>query len=225
MNKWLISLILLLASAPAFADTRYVVDELTITVRSGPSNQHQIVKLIRSGTRLDVIEEVEVDGKQYVHVRAGKMDGWVLPQYLSTTPIARDLLEAAKTKTEKYREENARLKKQLAELQQARSEVEKQRDQFKQSAQNMDKQLAKIKRVSARPLEIEKNNEQLRTELAQRNNEVTLLSQENAGLKSRDQREWFIAGAAVVLLSILFGILLTRIRWQKRSSWGGGRSL
>jgi SH3 domain protein len=86
----------------------------------------------------------------------------------------------------------------------------------------MDQQLEKLKRISARPLEIEKNNEQLRDELAQRNNEVKLLSEENAGLKSRDQREWFMAGAGVVLLSILFGILLTRIRWQRRSSWGGG---
>jgi SH3 domain protein len=215
---------MLLASTTAFADTRYVVDELTITVRSGPSNQHQIVKLIHSGTRLEVIEEVEADGKQYVHVRVGKMDGWVLSQYLTSTPIARDQLEAAQNKTEKYREENARLKKQLAELQQARSEAEKQRDEFKQSAQNLDQQLDKLKRVSARPLEIEKNNEQLRDELARRNNEVKLLSQENAGLKSRDQREWFIAGASVVLISILFGILLSRIRWKRRSNWGG-RSL
>ncbi|NNG13987.1 MAG: TIGR04211 family SH3 domain-containing protein [Gammaproteobacteria bacterium] len=222
MNKWLISLIILLASAPAFADTRYVIDELTITVRSGPSNQHQIVRVIRSGTRLDVIEEVEKDGKQYVHVRFGEKEGWVLSQYLTPTPIARDRLKAAQNKTEKYREENARLKKQLAELQQTRSEVEEQRDQFKQSAQNMDKQLDKLKRVSARPLEIEKNNEQLRGELAKRNNEVKLLSQENAGLKSRDQREWFIAGAVVVLISILFGILLTRIRWQRRSNWSRG---
>jgi SH3 domain protein len=213
---------MLLASASAIADTRYVIDELTITVRSGPSNQHQIVKLISSGARLDVIEEVESNGKQYAHIRIGEKEGWVLSQYLTSTPIARDRLKAAQSKTEKYREENARLKKQLAELQQARSGVEKQRDQLKQSVQNMDQQLEKLKRISARPLEIEKNNEQLRDELAQRNNEVKLLSEENAGLKSRDQREWFMAGAGVVLLSILFGILLTRIRWQRRSSWGGG---
>jgi SH3 domain protein len=222
VNKWLISLIILLASAPAFADTRYVVDELTITLRSGPSNQHQIVKLISSGARLDVTEEVESNGKQYAHVRVGEKEGWVLSQYLTPTPIARDRLQAAQSKTEKYREENARLKNQLAELQQACSEVEKQRDQLEQSVQNMGQQLEKLNRISARPLEIEKNNEQLRDELAQRNNEVKLLSEENAGLKSRDQREWFLAGAGVVLLSILFGILLTRIRWQRRSGWGGG---
>jgi SH3 domain protein len=213
---------MLLASTTSFADTRYVIDELTITVRSGPSNQHQIVKLIHSGTQLEVIEEVEADGKQYVHVRAGTLNGWVLSQYLTSTPIARDRLEAAQNKIEKYREENAGLKKQLVELQQAHSETEKQRDEFKQRAQNLDQQLDKLKRVSAHPLEIEKNNEQLRDQLARRNNEVKLLSQENAGLKSRDQREWFIAGASVVLISILFGILLTRIRWQRRSGWGGG---
>ena len=222
MNKWLISLILLLANATAVADTRYVVDEITITVRSGPSGQHQIVKLIHSGAKLDVLEEVDNNGKQYAHVRAGEMEGWVLSQYLISTPIARDLVEAAQNKTEKYREENSHLKKQLAELQQVRSEVEKQRNEFKQNAQNTEQQLTKLKRVSARPLEIEQNNEQLRTELAQHLNEITLLRQENSGLKSQSDREWFIAGAVVVLLSMLFGILLTRIRWQKRSSWGGG---
>lgn len=222
MNKWLISLILFLASAPALADTRYVVDELIITVRSGPSNQHQIVKLIHSGAKLNVIEEIERDGKQYAHVQAGEMDGWVLSQYLSPTPIARDLLATAQDKTEKYREENSRLKKQLSELQNTRSEVEKQRDQFKQNAQKMEQELEKLKRVSARPLELSRDNEQLREELTRRLNEVKLLSQENAVLKSKEQREWFISGAAVVLISILFGILLTRIRWQKRSSWGGG---
>lgn len=219
MNKWLISLILLLASTPILADTRYVVDELIITVRSGPSSQHQIIKLIHSGAKLDVIEEVDNDGKQYAHIRAGDLDGWVLSQYLINTPIARDQLETAQNKTEKYREENTRLKQQLAELQQARNTLEQQRDKLTLNTQQMDQQLSKLKRVSAHPLEIEKNNEQLRDELARRLDEVKALSKENATLKSRDNREWFIYGAVVVFVSILFGILLTRIRWQKRSGW------
>lgn len=219
MNKWLISLILLLANTVALADTRYVVDELIITVRSGPSNHHQIIKLIHSGAKLDVIEEVDKDGKQYAHVRAGDLDGWVLSQYLIPTPIARDQLEAAQNKTEKYREENARLKQQLTELQQVRHTLEQQRDQLSQNTQQMTQQLDKLKRVSAHPLELEKNNEELRAELARRIDEVKILSKENAALKNRDNREWFIAGAIVVFISILFGILLTRIRWQKRSGW------
>ncbi|MDT8403316.1 TIGR04211 family SH3 domain-containing protein [Sulfuriflexus sp.] len=222
MNKWLISFILFLASAAVLADTRYVSDELTITVRSGPSNQHQIVKMIRSGARLNVIEEVVNNGKQYARVQAGEMKGWVLSQYLTPTPIARDQLEAAQDKTGKYRAENASLKKQLADQQQARIEVEKQREQFRQRAEQTAQELKSLKQASARPLELARNNEQLRQELATHLSEVQLLRQENADLKSRDEREWFIAGAAIVLISIIFGILLTRIRWQKRSSWGGG---
>ena len=222
MHKWLFGFILLLASTTLLAETRYVVDELIITVRSGPSGQHQIVKLINSGASLNVIEEIENNGKQYAHVQNDDLDGWVLSQYLSTTPIARAQLQAAQVKAQKHSEENSRLKKQLAELQRARSTVEKQRDQLKNDSQQLDKQLSKLKRVSARPLEIEKNNEQLRNALAQNLNKVKLLSQENADLKSRDDREWFIAGAGVVLFSILFGIILTKIRWQRRSSWAGG---
>ncbi|WP_172597711.1 TIGR04211 family SH3 domain-containing protein [Sulfuriflexus mobilis] len=221
MNRWLFFIVLLLGSTHLIADTRYVVDELIITVRSGPSNQHQIVKLIRSGARLNVLEEVENDGKQYAHVQAGEMQGWVLSQYLSTTPIARDALEAALNTTEKYREENTRLKKQLAELQRARTTVEQQRDQLKQSAQKMDQQLQQLRRVSARPLDIEKNNEQLRDELATRLSEVKLLSQENVRLKSRAERNWFMVGAGVVFISILFGIIITRIRWRRNSDWSG----
>lgn len=221
MNRWLFFIVLLLGSTHLIADTRYVVDELIITVRSGPSNQHQIVKLIRSGARLNVLEEVESDGKQYAHVQAGEMQGWVLSQYLRTTPIARDELEAALNTTEKYREENTRLKKQLAELQGARTTVEQQRDQLKQSAQKMDQQLQQLRRVSARPLEIEKNNEQLRGELAARLSEVKLLRQENVRLKSRAERDWFMVGAGVVFISILFGIIITRIRWRRGSDWSG----
>lgn len=222
MNKWLISLILLVAGSSASADTRYVVDELTITVRSGPSSQHQIVKLIDSGTKLDVIKEIKKNGKHYAHVQIGNKEGWVLSQYLSPSPIARDQVKHAENKTAKYREENSALKKQFAELQQARSDIEKQRDQFKQDAQNKAEQLSTLKRVSSRPLEIEKNNEQLRHDLVQHSNELKRLQQENLQLKNRDQREWFIAGAVVVLLSIVFGILLTRIRWSRRSNWGSG---
>ena len=101
MNKWLFSFILLLISTALLAETRYVVDELIITVRSGPSSQHQVIKLIHSGAKLNVIEEIESDGKQYAHIQNDGLDGWVLSQYLSATPIARIQLDAAEEKTKK----------------------------------------------------------------------------------------------------------------------------
>lgn len=222
MKKLIMLFVLLVSTSQVIADTRYVVDELIITVRSGRTNSHQIVKLLRSGAKIDVLSELEEDGKQYAFIQAGDVTGWVLSQYLSSTPIARDRIATIEANAAKTSRENTELKKQLAELRQENASLKKQRDKLNNSAQNMEKELSKIKRVTARPLAIQKNNEILRLDLAKKTSEVTLLSEENANLKNRDQRDWFVVGAGVTIGSILFGILLTRIRWRRRSSWGSG---
>lgn len=222
MNRLIMLFVLLISTSQLIADTRYVVDELIITVRSGRTNSHQIVKLLRSGAKIDVLSELEEDGKQYAFIQAGDVTGWVLSQYLSSTKIARDRIAIIEANAAKISQQNASLKKQLAELRKENASLTKQRDKLNDSAQNMDKELSKIKRVTARPLAIQKNNEILRLDLAKKTSEVTLLSEENANLKNRDQRDWFVMGAVVTIGSILFGILLTRIRWRRRSSWGSG---
>jgi len=220
MNRLIMLFVLLVSTSQLIADTRYVVDELTITVRSGRTNSHQIVKLLHSGAKIKVLSELEENGKQYAFIQTGDVTGWVLSQYLSSTKIARDRIAAIEANAAKISQQNASLKKQLAELRKENASLTKQRDKLNDSAQNMDKELSKIKRVTARPLAIEKNNETLRLDLAKKTSEVTLLAEENANLKNRDQRDWFVMGAVVTIGSILFGILLTRIRWRRRSSWG-----
>lgn len=212
--------LLLLCALPALADTRYVVDELSITVRSGPSTKNQVVKILRSGAKINVLTEIESNGRQYAQVEAGNTTGWVLTQYLSSEPIAKDRLQAAEKKLANALQQNANLKTQLATLKTDSESAIKQRDKLNSNAQSLDAELEKLKRISARPIQLEENNKKLRTDLASSNNQVKLLIQENDSLKNRTQRDWFVVGAVVVLISIIFGILLTRIRWGKRSSWG-----
>ena len=49
--------------------------------------------------------------------------------------------------------------------------------------------------------------------------QLQTLQQENEGLKDRTARDWFMVGAAVVLLGIIVGLIIPRIRWRKKSSW------
>lgn len=39
-----------------FADQRFVTDQFEITMRSGPTNSHTIVRMLKSGTALTVLE-------------------------------------------------------------------------------------------------------------------------------------------------------------------------
>jgi len=220
VNRIILLFTLLISTAQVIADSRYVVDELTITVRSGRTNSHQIVKLLHSGTKIEVLSELKENGKQYAFIKAGNTTGWVLSQYLSKTKIARDRIAAIEAKAEKTALKNIGLKEQLSKLESENKSLTTQRNKLNNSAQNLDQELTKLKRVSARPLAIQKSNEKLRMELATKTSEVKLLSEENADLKNRDQRDWFLTGTAVTLGSILFGIILTRIHWRRRSSWG-----
>jgi len=220
MSRLILLFTLFVSASQLAADTRYVVDELIITVRSGRTNSHQIVKLLRSGAKIDVLSELEDNGKQYAFIQAGDVTGWVLSQYLSPEKIARDRIEDIEANAAKIRQENNQLKKQLNELRDKNASLIQQRDKLNSNAQSMDEELSKIKRVTARPLAIQKSNETLRIQLAQKTSEAKLLSEENVSLKDREQRDWFIAGTGVTIGSILFGIILTRIRWRRRSSWG-----
>ena len=49
--------------------------------------------------------------------------------------------------------------------------------------------------------------------------ELQLIQQENQSLKDRSQREWFIAGAGVLLGGMLLGLIIPKLRWRKKSGW------
>ena len=68
----------------ADAKTQYVSDELIIDLRQGKGNEYRIIKMLRRGTPLTILEESE----QYLKVRTEEgLEGWVLKQYItSETP-------------------------------------------------------------------------------------------------------------------------------------------
>ena len=187
---------------------RYVSDQMEITLRSGKSSKNEILRLLPSGTALTVLENDKQTGYSRVRTSGGK-EGWVLNRYLMNTPSARVRLAA--------------VEKKLAQLQSSLKEkisIEKERDQLNSQNVRLNKQLAEIRRVSANAVKISEENETLRTASIEIQHKLQMLEQENDSLQDRSYRNWFMTGAAVVIVSMLFGIVLTRIRWRKKSSWG-----
>lgn len=187
---------------------RYVSDQMEITLRSGKSSRNEILRLLPSGTALTVLENDEQAGYSRIRTPSGK-EGWVLNRYLMHTPPARDRLAAAEKKLT-----------QLQNILKKKASIEKERDQFNTQNVRLNKQLAEIRRVSSNAVKISEENETLRTSSIKMERKIQMLEQENDSLQDRSYRNWFMTGAAVVIVSILFGIMLTRIRWRKKSSWG-----
>lgn len=210
-------LALLAVSHSAAAETRYVVDKLIITMRSGQSTQHQILRTWPSNTALELLES----GEKYSRVRGPDgTEGWVLNQYITAKPTARLLLKDAQQKLAKAESENVRLKAELAELQTKESSVSKQQRELSRENKKQADELTHLRRVAAKPLKLENENQRLKKELLDLENQHELLRQENQMLGDSSDREWFLNGAGVIILGIIIGLVAPRLRVRKKSSWG-----
>ena len=73
--------------------------------------------------------------------------------------------------------------------------------------------------MAAQPILLDKQNRELKQQNVSLEKELQLIQQENQVLKDRSQREWFIAGAGVLLGGMLLGLILPKLRWRKKSGW------
>lgn len=216
-SRLFLSLCIFSLAFSASAEVRYVVDKLIITMRSGQSTQHQVLRTWPSNTALEMLET----GEKYSKARGPDgTEGWVLNQYITAKPTSKLLLATANKQLAKSKSESERLKAELNALQTKEGKLSK--DQRKLSRDNkkqMD-ELTHLRRVAAKPLKLENENQRLKKELLSLESEHDLLLQENQMLGDSSDREWFINGAITVFFSVLLGVFLPNLRRRKKSSWG-----
>ena len=209
----------LLSSEPVFAKTvRYVSDELKIPMRSGASTKHRIMKFLRSGTALTVLDDE--DDFTEVEMSDGK-SGWVLTENLMKVPSGRDRLVAANNKLTKSRVQVKELKSTIAELKGESRKLKSEKSSLQNERTNLSNSLDDLKITAANPLSLAKKNKQLKKELDKVRANEAMLEKDNQQLRSNVMQEWFMIGGAVSIGSLIFGLILTRINWRKkRDSWG-----
>jgi SH3 domain protein len=216
-RKLLIAALLTLAAA-AQAETRYASDELEIALRSGTSTQHRILRMIPSGTPLQVLQHDEASGYTKVRAPSGT-EGWALTRLLMTTPSARDRLAAAEKKLAELELQSRQRQTRLSETGKEMQTLEQALDQARAENQRLSKQLADIQRTASSALAIDAENKDLKSSMMQMQRDQETLRQENEALRDRTARDWFMIGAGVVVVGIIIGLILPRIRLRKRSSW------
>jgi len=201
--------VLLLTTSAAFGATRYVTDELRISVRTGAGTQYRIVEVIGSGTR---VETLETSG-EWTRVRTGDDEtGWVRSQYLTEQPIAADRLETVRSDLQ---DANERIDELEASLAQTGSDNEAAQERIEALTAEKESLESRLEEAES-GLELHDENERLRERSDELEQRVERLKAETEALAERGRREWFMIGAGVLLGGILFGIVVTRIPWRRR---------
>ena len=219
--KYKLSLIIfsLLLSQLAIAKTMYVTDIFQVTLRSGKSTQNEIVRMLPSGTTLEVLEADKASGYTKVRTPSGK-EGWILTRYLMELPSARARLARAEAKLASNEQALNSTQSEFQSLSNQKSTLEAERKQLTEQNIKLSRELSSIKETASNAINLSTENQRLKKQMADTAREIQFLQQENASLQDRSNRDWFMVGALVVVASMIFGIILTRIRWKKKSSWG-----
>jgi SH3 domain protein len=209
---------LLLAASAASAAPGWVSDEFEITLRSGPSTSNAIQLMVKSGMQLEVLERDADSG--YSRVRTpGGTEGWVLTRYLMNEPSARQQLETLTGQLTNASTRGESLDSQLAAVKNEYNSANRQVATLERANSELETELAEIRRTAANVLGINEQNTKLMDDLATAEIRADTLEQENRQLSSQTMRYWFMSGALVLVIGIILGIWLPRIRWQRRSGY------
>jgi len=199
------------------ADIQYVSDQLIITLRSGQGSQYQIIKTLPSGSRLEVLEHT-TSGYTKVLTQDG-IEGWVRSQYLINEPTAQARLEKATKRLIRLKAQNTKLKTDLQTTRKSVKELDSERKDLLSKHQANSVELKHLTEVAAKPILLDKENRELKQQNISLEKDLQRVQQENQSFKDRSQREWFIAGAGVLLGGMLLGLLIPKIRWKKKNNW------
>lgn len=227
-------------AAPAFAVNKmWVVDNLQLTVRTGPSTENKIIALMNTGEWVEVLKETP-EGWAKVRTPKGK-EGWLLKRFLmkerpavlrlaELSPQAKETAE----KMEALHNENAELKAKVADLEALRQSLEATKKQLasgdnrletlitensdltralekvRNEAATSQERYAKLAADSGDIVKLQQQRNQLTTELQQKNQKLAEQANELESLRFAGSLKWFLAGAGVLIIGWLMGLALHR---------------
>lgn len=221
MNKLLKTLIVTLClglALPAVADTRYVTDQVKITLRSGESPSHRIMRMVPSGTPVEVLSSNDETG--YSRVRVGGTEGFVLTRQLLSEPPARDQLAALKARVNELTAAPSKLRQELDTLRGEHQQLNAVHTKLEAEKQQLEQNYATLQRTASSAVQIADERNALRKQVADLTRRAADLELRTNELENSNLQRWFLTGAGVVVGGILLGLILPNLKLRRRrSSW------
>ena len=209
------------------AETRYVSDQLIITMREGQGKQYKIIKMLKSGTPLEIIEESEEYLK--VRIKSGS-EGWVLKQFITSETPKPDIIaglekeiDRLNTVIETYKKDMESLQNELKtaksdyniKIRDLEQNVSSSRGTAEQTSRDLNKITKKynaLMKDSKDVVLLVEERDNLKASNSELQARTEQLNSENNELKKLQGIWWFGAGGGVFFVGWIVG----KVSRQKR---------
>ncbi len=216
----LLILTLSLGSFAASAKTAYVTDEFRITLRSGESATHRILRMLPTGQSVNVLSTNPDNGYSKVRTETGQ-EGFVLTRQLVDQPVARDRLAAAVAEVNALKAAPGELRSRLTQLTEEHGKLQQEHEALKRAKTQVDQEFAALQRTASNSVRIANERNELRKQVTSMTREVEDIKQQNRELENKTAQNWFLIGAGVVVGGIILGLILPHLRVRRRKNdWG-----
>lgn len=192
---FLAPLIVLMASVGlAWADRRYVSDQLFVSLREAPGKDSRRITVLRTDTPVEVLEE----SGRYLRVRTEDgQEGWVDEQYL-TREVPKPVIIAG------LKEEIDRLRARIRDFEAGKNPLE---DELKAAE---ERHMTKVRELEEQAAKLAGERSKLQKSNDRLQNEIERLNHEIARHKGTGKLQWFLAGAGVFFLGLIAGQVARR---------------
>ncbi|MBF0283206.1 MAG: TIGR04211 family SH3 domain-containing protein [Magnetococcales bacterium] len=202
LPRWKAALLVsgaLFIAGAAWAENRFVSENCTITLRRGQGLDFKIIRELKTGTPLTVLEKA---GSGWTRVQtADGTDGWLLDRYLGDEPPPRALVDGAAAARRKAEEERDRFTKENHECKTRLATL-----------QGVEAEFSELRRLSGDTLAMAEENKKLNALVKELEEKVVGLEEEVQQMEQSSDTRFFLAGAGVLLLGMIGGAMMGRRR-------------
>jgi SH3 domain protein len=198
----------------ALAKYLYVVPSDEVMLRSGKGIEYRIVAVIVNGSQVQLLEE---DGDWAMVSTSDNKTGWMPKRYLSASPPLKDVVASLKVERDQLKKKTTEISEQLDEVSEARNQYEQElkacildRDQIRKSYDSLKEDASDV-------INFKKALSETAEELQEVKHKYTMAEQENEHLRDNRRIKWFLAGAGILIVGWIIGLITTRGRKRRPS--------
>ncbi|MEP4544720.1 MAG: TIGR04211 family SH3 domain-containing protein [Saccharospirillum sp.] len=210
--------LVLMFSGTASSATLWLIDELWVNVRTGAGDQFRILKTIPSGTRMETLQDEPENGYYNVRTEEG-IEGWIPERFVQEEPTAELQLEALVAERDRLQEQVTELDERYTSLLADRGDVTGELDTLRSENQRLTTELREITQISEDAINLDQRNQQLSEENASLRNELDVARQNLSNTRETRESRMLIAGGSLIVLGLIMGVLLPKVRSKRRDSW------
>ena len=196
----------------AQAEYCYVKPRAEIPLRSGKGREYRILEVIPDGTRLEMLED---DGTWAMVRTSNGKQGWMLSRYLSTSPPLNNLVASLKKKQARMEKKTIETDKKLEEASETYNRIKQDLDACVLNRDQVTKDYEMLKQDAADVINLKQSLSDTARELQEVKQKLTSAAQENEHLKRNNKITWFLAGAGVLVVGWIAGLISGRGRKRK----------